>query len=198
MAFYNCSNEHEHSDYTRRLRYVLHRQQDGYASYGQFNSLPVRWFNSHLRSTFHEGQGGISLPKGFRKYTTVLISANDTYAFLDQFVDINEHLTEEGVFAMSSHGQVVSVPEANILKPPVDCDIAYSGRSQSGNKIGKLNQHLKDLCSFQGVLLVVLTNRYRGESKVLGFYQGVASDTSGPNSHPHKFYLRRIPSQPIN
>lgn len=195
MAFRNHVHEEDHSNYTRNLRWLIQRVQDHHASYSEFNAKPVRWFNSQLRSAFHEGQGGISLPRGFRNYTTVLISSNDTYAFLDQFVDINEHQTEDGVFAMTSDGHVVQVPDENRIQPPVNCDIAYSGRSQAGNKIGKLNQHLKDLCAFRGVILVVLTNRYRGESKVLGFYQGVASDLSGPDKHPHKFYLRRITIQ---
>jgi hypothetical protein len=182
----------ELSPYTCKLRQEFLRVEDGYISYGQFNTFPVRWFNLEHRPIFHSTQRGIQPPTAFRRFTTILISTNEEYSFLDQFKNVDDGFAS-GVFAMQPDGEVVEVPDDRLATAPCEWDIAYSGMRQRGRKIGKLNQHMVNVCTLRGVVLVVMTNGRRGECRVMGFYEGIGANMEGPGDHPHKFFLRRIP-----
>lgn len=176
---------------TCKLLFEIGRIEDGNSTYGKFNALPVKWFNRDHRKYFHKTPRGIQPPKAFRQFTTILISANDEYTFLDQFKNVEDGCAS-GVFAMQTDGAVVEVPGERIVKAPCEWDIAYSGMRQKGRKIGSLNQHMINTCRSGGVVLVVMTSGGRGECRVMGFYEGVGSNQEGPGDHPHKFFLRRI------
>lgn len=194
--FNNRVYEEERTQYTRNLRHHFLRVQDGYEGYGEFNALPVRWFNIDIKKDFHNppyGQG-ISPSNILRPFTTICISS--IYSFLDQFWDINEHeYNTAGVCAMHA-GQVVQVSDDRVIPETTTFDLVYSGMHQSPRtrRPTKMNQYMINQCENNGVVLVVVSNPARHECKVLGFYEGVGYDTNGPRDqgHPHRFFLRRI------
>lgn len=178
----------ELNQYTCRLRLKLIGVEDGYASYGEFNALSTRWIDLRQRHIFHNSRRGIQPPYGLRRFSSIVIAANEEYSFLDQF----KKSDVPGVFAMQADGEVVPVPDEEIVRAPCEWDIAYSGMSQAGRVVGKMNQHMMNMCDWGGVFLVVMSNRNKGECRVMGFYEGVGWTSTGPGNHPHKFFLRRI------
>lgn len=199
MAPYNNKvYEEELNQYTRKLRHHMQRVEDGYEGYGQFNALPVKWFNIEHRSLFHHDPygRGIVLPNRLRRFTTISISTHNEYSFLDQFWDIQEQeFNTEGVCAMHA-GQVVPVPNDCVIPQTETFDLVYSGMYQSPNRRTPIqrNQHMINTCETGGVVLVVVSTPQSNQCKVLGFYQGDGYDTNGPRDrgHPHRFHLRRL------